>query len=284
VWVLGTDSNAERQFGPAFNLSHHLVLAYGQTSRQVPVGSELKWDTPEKSTDKVEFESIGRWTLQRFVDPYFALRLDTQFLDQSSPVGDLYFTPIRLKETAGVARVLMKTEDSEAITRLGFGFRQTLARTFTDPVTKATGSSTANDGGIEWQTNVTRPLLDKKILYKGQLLVFQPVFYSGSGDLEDFDARVLAGDASLPAEPAREAVADFWKSPDINFQNTFSAQITKSVGVALFAQLVYDKFDAAANVDPSRTLEQLVPEVRRNIRKSGQFKETLALTLSYRLF
>jgi hypothetical protein len=284
VWILGTDSNAERQFSTRFNLSNHLVLAYGQTSRQVPTGSGLRWDTPEKSTDKIEFESTGRWTLQSFVDPYFALRLDSQFLDQSSPIGDLYFTPIRLKETAGLARVLRKTEDSEAITRLGFGFRQTMAKAFVDAVTKETESSTSNDGGFEWQTSVTQPMLDKKVLYKGQLLVFQPVFFSGSSDLEDFDARVAAGEAGFPADPNREAVADFWKSPDVNFQNTFSASITKYLGVVLFMQLVYDKFDAAANIDNARPLAELQPEVLRNVRKAGQFKQTLALTLTYRLF
>lgn len=284
VWVLGTDTNAGRQFSRSFNLANHLVLAYGQTSKQVPDGSELKWDTPEKSTDKIEFESVGRWTLQKFVDPYLGLRLDSQFLDQSSPIGDLYLTPIRLKESAGVARVLRKTEDSETITRLGFGFRQTIARNFVDAVTKATASSTSNDGGIEWQTDVIQPLFEKKVLYKGQLLVFQPVFFSNSSDLEDFDARVIAGEPGFPAVPDREAVADFWRSPDVNFQNTFSAQITKYLGVALFMQLVYDKFDAAANVDGSRPLTELAPEIQRNIRKAGQFKETLALTLSYRLF
>jgi hypothetical protein len=52
----------------------------------------------------------------------------------------------------------------------------------------------------------------------------------------------------------------------------------------LFAQWVYDKFDAAANVDTTLPLDVLTAELDRNIRKRGQFKETLAIGLTYRLF
>jgi hypothetical protein len=287
VWTLGTDSRLERQFGARFNWSNHLVLAFGQTSKQEPDPDEsgdLDWDSPEKSTDKIEFESVGRWTLDTYVDPYVSLRLDSQFLDQSNPLGDETFNPIKLKESAGVARVLRKTEDSEAITRAGFGLRQTIGRTLIADPEVRTEHFTSNDGGLEWQTDVTQPVLGRKILWKAQLLVFHPLFYSRSDALEAFDARVAAGDASRPAEPAAERVADFWKAPDVNLQSAWSAEITKSIGVALFAQLVYDKFDSAANVDNGLPLAVLVPEIRRNVRKAGQFKETLALTLSYRMF
>ena len=79
-------------------------------------------------------------------------------------------------------------------------------------------------------------------------------------------------------------MADFWKSPDVNFQNTFTAQITKHLSVNLFAQWSYDKFDAAANVDATQPVAAQIAEIDRNVRKAGQFRETLALGLSYRLF
>jgi hypothetical protein len=211
------------------------------------------------------------------VDPYVSLRLDSQFLDQSSPLGDIKFNPVKLTESAGIARLLRKTADSEAITRLGFGFRQTLASSIV-PSTLEKESFTTNDGGLEWQTSVTQPILEKKVLYRGQLLVFQPVFYSKSSALEDFDALALA------ANPGRESVADFWKTPEVNFQNTFTAAITKSLSVGLEAVLVYDKFNSAANVDPSRPIADQIPEIDRNVRKAGQFKEVLAVGFTYRLF
>lgn len=280
VWVVGGNLTAERQFNRRFNLAKSLTLAYGQTTRQVPESGDpgkLVWDTPDKTTDQILLESTGRFTLDSWADPYFALRAETQFQDQSDPVGTLAFNPVKIKESAGIARVIEKTEDRETITRLGFGIRQTFGRTFLDPVTKATGSFTSNDGGFEWQTNMTRPMLDKKVVYKGQLLVFQPLFFSNAHALEVFDAEARA------ADPTREAVADFWRTTDVDFQNSFTAQITKSLGVTLVAQLRYDKFDSAAQVDNTRPLAARLVEIDRNIRKAGQFKEVLAIALTYRL-
>lgn len=281
VWVAGAATTAERQFSRRFHLANSLQLAYGQTSQQVADPADpsgRRWDSPDKTTDQILFEATGRLTLDSFVDPYFGVRAESQFQDQSDPAGALTFNPIRLKQSAGIARVLEKTADRELITRLGVGFRQTLTRAFVDPATRERRRFTSNDGGFEWQTQMTRPMLDKKVLYKGQLLVFQPVFYSKSGALEDFDA------AARVALPGREPVADFWKAPDLDFLNTFSAQITKSLGVNLIVQWRYDKFDAATPLEAGQPIAAQAAVVDRGIRKAGQFKEVLALSVSYRLF
>ncbi len=282
VWVLGSASSAERQFTKRFHSANTLNLAYGQTSRQEADANDPNarvWSEPDKTTDQILFESVGRFTLERYVDPYFALRAESQFQDESNPLGVVRVNPIKLKETAGVARVLEKTESRETITRFGFGFRQTLGRDLVAVDPRKTESYSSNDGGFEWQTNVKRPVLDGKVLWTSTLLVFQPVFYSGSSDLEQLDADVAAQSAV-----AHEAVADFWKSTDVNFQNTFTAQITKHLNVNLFAQWVYDKYDATANLDPAAPLAARLAVVDRGTRKAGQFKETLALGFSYRLF
>ena len=131
AWVVNTDFTAKRQFSPTFNLSNLLQLAYGQTTQQSKdANGNLHWDVPDKSSDLIAFESVGRFTLQSFADPYFALRLDTQFRDLDNPLGELNFNPIKVKESVGLARVLSKSEDAETITRLGFGLRQTFAQTF----------------------------------------------------------------------------------------------------------------------------------------------------------
>lgn len=282
VWVLSADLTAERQFNEVFNLSNQLQLAYGQTARQDTTASGLAWDRPEKSTDLIALESVGRFSLKTYVEPYLALRVESQFLDQSSPLGTIHFNPIKLKETAGIARVLVKREDAEASTRLGFGFRQTFAKSFTDPVTLATERYVSNDGGFEWQAQVKWPLLDKKVLYKGNLLVFQPLFYSEKDNLDAFDTEARA------ADPTFESVVDFWKTTDVAHQSIFSAQITKHLSVNLLMEWVYDKFDAAANVsfaaDTGKPLADRVAEIRRNVRKAGQFKEVLALGVTYQLF
>ncbi len=286
VWVLGAELAAERQFTPRYNLQNSLHAAYGQTTRQVADAADAHhytWDSPDKTTDLLSFESNSRWTLNTFVDPYFSFAAETQFADQSSPIGTIRFNPIKLKEAAGVARVLQKTESAELLTRFGFGFRQTLAKAWVDPVLRNQRSFTSQDGGFEWQTTATQPMLEKKVLYKGRLLVFQPVFYSKSSDLETVDRAVVDYVQATPGA-TRESVRDFWRAPDVGFQNEFTAQITKIVGVSLYAEFVYDKFDAAANVDPTLAPADALRELDRNTRKAGQYKQTLALAVTYRLF
>lgn len=280
VWVLNSDLTAGRQFSKKFNLANQLQLAYGQTSKQTPDPDdpdELRWESPEKSTDLIQEESVGRFTLGAFVDPYLAFRLDSQFLDQSSPLGSIGFNPVKLTESGGIARVFEKTEKSELITRLGLGFRQAFRKSFTGDGLEKVSTST-NDGGIEWQTTAVKPLSKERILYKGKLLVFAPVFFSESGALDDFDQ------VALEFDPDREEVAGFWRVPDVNFQNTFTAQITKLLAVSLYAQFVYDKFDAATRVDPSLAPEAQIAAVDAGIRKAMQFKENLAVGLTYQLF
>jgi len=283
AWVANLDAAAERQFSTRFNLLNTLQLAYGQTSQQNrDAQGQLRWDTPDKSSDMIAFESTGRWTLQRFADPYFALRLDSQFQDQSDPVGDILFNPVKLKESAGIARVLLKTDSAQVITRLGFGFRQTMGSSFSDPVTRTKDFFVSNDGGVEWQTNAIGRMLDNRVLFIGRVLVFQPVFYSAHDQLQQFDA--IAG----AANPTYEPVQDFWKATDVDVQATFSTAITKHINVNLFAQFLYDKFDTAANVEG--TLEKTLAngylpgnDIERNVRKAGQFKQTLAIGISYQL-
>jgi hypothetical protein len=53
----------------------------------------------------------------------------------------------------------------------------------------------------------------------------------------------------------------FWPSVDINWENIFSASVTKYVVVNLYTQWLYDK----------------------QIDKRGRFKETLSLGLTYKL-
>ncbi len=280
VWVLTSDAKAERQFTTRYNLSNHLQLAYGQSAQQKrdPADpSRQVWGHPQKSNDLILFESVSRFTLGGWVDPYAALRLDSQFRDESNPTGVIPFSPAKLTESAGIARVLQKTAERELITRLGFGVVEIFARQF-DPATGERVRISTNDGGLEWQTNATQPLLGKQVLYKGQLRAFWPLYFSRSRALEQFDrdARAFA--------PGREAVADFWKTPSVDFQNLFTAQITKLLSVNLAVQWVYLEFDPATDVDNSKPIADRILAVDHGVRKAGQLREVLSVGLTYRLF
>ncbi len=280
-WLSKLDVLAERQFSPRFNWRNTLEVRYGETSQQRrdEVDPTLRsWDSPQKSSDMLTFESVGRWTLQAFADPYVALRAETQFLDESSPLGSIPFNPIRLKESAGIAKVFTKTETRELISRVGVGMRQTYGESFLvgPPVTRDNLSS--NDGGFEWFTTARYLMSSGRIEYKGDLLVFAPVFYSKDDALEAYDA------AAIALDPNHRAVTDDWRAPDVNWRNTLSSKITKVITVDLYLQMVYDKFDTAANVDESNSFADNDAEVKRNLRRAAQWKQTLALGLSYSIF
>ena len=284
-WVLNANLDAKRQFNESFNWSNQLQLAFGQTSTQEadPSNAGKKhWSTPDKTTDLILIESTARFTLHRFLDPYASFRLDSQFLDETDPIGRLLFNPVKLTETAGGARVLDSGDGREWIARAGFGFRQTFARTFADSTGDSTEGFRNYDGGFEVQTSAKYPLADKKIVYDGKLLLFWPVFYNETDNLEEFDRLAIATD------PTRVPVAEYWKAVDVNFQNTFTAEITSWLNVNLYAQLVYDKFDTATKVavegveGDDEKLAKLIKDVDRGIRKSGQFKQTLGVGLTYK--
>lgn len=284
-WTITGESTAKRQLSRNWNWSNLLRLAYGQTGRQEsdPDNPDRNvWQPPDKTTDQILAESTARLTLGGYVDPFFGLRLDSQFLDESfEPLGTLKINPVRLTETAGVARLFRKTEHAELISRLGLGARQTFSRervAISDGAVETRSFST-NDGGLEWLTTAVQPVTrDNKIVYKGRLLVFAPLFFSKSSDLEEFDRRALA------AHPGRDEVGGFWKTPDVDFQNELVFAVTKSVSMNVFVHAVYDKFDASTNVDLSQGIDTLIPIVDRSVRRKAQYKETLALGITYKLF
>jgi hypothetical protein len=280
-WLSKIDATAERQFTTRFNWRNVFELRYGETSQQRrdDLDPTLRsWDKPQKSSDLLAFESIGRWTLQAFADPYASFRAESQFLDQSSPLGSIPFNPIRLKETAGIAKVFKKSETTELISRVGVGARQTFGESFLvgPPVTRDAFSS--NDGGFEWFTNAKWPMAKGRIEYKGDLLVFAPIFYSKDDALDAYDA------AATALDPNHRNIADDWRVPDVNWRNTLSSKITKVITVDLYLQLVYDKFDTAANVDEANSFADNDAEVKRNLRRAAQWKQTLAFGLSYAMF
>ena len=100
-----------------------------------------------------------------------------------------------------------------------------------------------NDSGMEFVSGFRTPLADGAITLTSDLTVYQAFYYSESDALE-----------GLPG-------ADDWKSPDVNWENTFSAGITEHIVVNLYVQVLYDK--------------EIDPDVR--------LKETLSLGFTFKL-
>jgi len=282
VYVSRIDGAAERQVNQRFNTLTTLTLAYGQTSRQqTDPGdpSRLVWEPPATTDDQVTLETVARFALRWINEPYVAYRVDSQFFDASEPNGKLPLNPVGMKLSTGLARLLAARDELEIITRAGVGARYAIGRNYTlPPPSQATERYEKVDTGFEWVTTAVVPILSGRGRYRGRLGVFRAFTDSQAGALKRYDA------IAAEIDPGHQPVADYWKSPDVNFENVFSAEITHYLGVEFSTQWVYNKLYPDVDVDPRLEPDVLVPMVEGNVRRAGQFRESLALTLSLRAF
>jgi len=247
AWALNSNSLAERQFNPKLNNKTSLKLFFGQTHNQ---DKETKtWEKPVKSTDRIDLESVLRFTLGGFVDPYASGRFESQFLDASDPDNERLVNPMLFTESFGIAKVLTKVDMREWSVRLGGAFRQSYDRDIRDTTSPCcTGPEVAkrdlstNDGGLLFVSDFTAPLSENKITITSKLSVYKAFFYSEKDKL-----------AGLPN-------ADNWKAPDVNWESMMTASITKYLMVNLYVQLLYDK----------------------EVSLAGRLKQTLSLGLTYK--
>ena len=241
-WTFNSNSLAEKQLNPKVRTRNTLKLSFGQTHSQ-DKGTK-NWAKPTKSTDLIDFETLFSFTLGAFADPFAASRVETQFLDASDPEKDRFLNPLTFTESFGFIKVLIKQEKREWTARLGGGLRQHVNRdVLVDVLTDKRETQTANDGGLEFVSEFKTPLAQERITICSKLILFQALYNS--------EADKLTG---LPNE-------NYWKSPDVNWENTFTAGITKYLMVNLYSQLLYDK----------------------EVNLGGRFKQTLALGLTYKL-
>lgn len=236
TWASNINGSAEKQLRPRLLTKNTLKLAFGQTHIQQK--DTNNWDHPQKSTDLIDFESTLRITFDSFVEPIIAFRALSQFVDYGDPAQKKYINPTVLTETAGVAKVFIKEEKRELITRLTAGVRQHIDQKRIEP-----DPTVEHDVGFEFVADFKTPLAGDRIDYTSKLSVFQDFYYSEADRLK-----------GLPQE-------NDWKSPDINWENIFSASITKYLMVNLYTQFLYDK----------------------QIDKAGRFKQTLSLGLTFKL-
>ncbi len=254
-WTLNANLGAEKQLSPKLNWRNTLKLSFGQTHRetrtQIADKVRRSWMAPQKSTDRIFFETLGRATLGYLVDPFVGVTLESQFYDpaDSAVTGGPSVTirrfvhPMLITESAGVGRTISKNERTELYSRFGFAVRERLTRDVVsfDPKHLKTASTT--DGGLEWVTDYTRTF-GTNLKYVSKLRAFKAFFNSESDDLK-----------GLPN-------ADYWKTTDVAWENTLSASVAKYVQVSLFFELLYDK----------------------EIDLRGRFRETLEFGLAYKLF
>jgi len=229
-WSMNFNYQLQKQIHAKMHNKNTLKLAFGQTHSQDKATHD--WKKPEKSTDLIDFESLLRFTLGSYVDPFAAFRLESKFYDNSIPDDTKVLNPMTFTESFGIARVFVKAEKKELSSRLGGAFKQFKNR-----------DESSNNGGIEFIADYKTPVLSSNIDFSSKLILYKALYYSESDKLEGLENE------------------DYWKAVDVNWENIFSANIAKYLTANLYMQLLYDK----------------------ELSLKGQFKETLALGLTYKL-
>lgn len=219
-WVWNANGIFEKQISPKFRFKNTSKLSFGQTHIQDKTTKD--WNPPQKSTDLIDIENLGLFTLHKYVDPYAGIRLETQFYDASVPGIDRLLSPARLTESAGIARVFYKKEKDELLSRLGFALRQIISQDVVDTVLATTETNTTNDGGLEWVSDL-KLTLSQTLNYTSKLSVYKALFYSEADKVKGTE------------------MENYWKAVDFNWENRLNANVSKYIVVSLYTQLLYDK-------------------------------------------
>jgi hypothetical protein len=276
VWNGAFDGRMEKQFSEHSNWRNTLKLTYGQThSQERDADGNLYWQKPDKTDDIIDFESFYRWTQKSGWDPFVALSFKSMFDDRNDAFGrSIMFNPMSLSPSAGLARKFVDREDRSLLARVGVAYILNSRRFFTeDPPSTATISETSDELAAEAVVEYKVGALDKRVDWESKLTLILPFLYSGKSVFED---DLTPADWGLPDD-----VATYTTTLDVDWENTFTANITKVISVKLYVRWVYDKYDNT--VTPVIENGELInaPDVTTAIRKAGQFKQTLALGFGY---
>ena len=276
VWNGNLDARFEKQFTETANWRNTLKLAYGQTHKQERNNQgNLFWQKPDKTDDLIDFESFFRWTTQSGWDPYVAFNFTSLFQDLTDAQGrEINFNPMSFKESAGLSRTVINEENRKLMTRLGIAFIQNTRKYFPEAApSTATESEGSNEVAAEWITEYKVKALNERVDWESKLTLSLPISYSGKSVFED---------GFVSASTLPEDIASYTTTVDVDWDNTFTTNLTKVISVKLFVRWVYDKYDNTVKpvVDESNNLVNEA-DVITAIRKGGQFKQTLALGIGY---
>ncbi len=210
-WTAKTNSSAEKQMLDFLHNKNSLKLSFGQTHQQaVNASGEKYWAKPDISVDKIDFESLFKFTLGTFVDPFVSGRWESRFIDNITSTDTRTINPHLFTESAGAARVFINQEYQKLESRLGGALRQHYDRYDSDFTT---------DGGIESVTEYTKIFSERGINFKSRLNLYQALYNSESDDL----------------------LKDDWKALDIYWENSLNMKIWSVISMSLTYDLKYDK-------------------------------------------
>lgn len=217
TWNINLDFAAEKQLTKKLFNSNTIKLNYGQTAVQEEVDGDKEWADFEESQDKIEAETIFKFTLGKFVDPYVSLFGSSVFSDDREGYAERRINPVTLKEGFGASRLFIDKERTKFDGRLGGAARQLVDKNFEN-----TGETDAtNDIGLElifsFKTSNEKQWLD----FSSQFELYESLYRNGQDELTDAE------------------ISDI-RTPDIKWVNTLKLNVTKLLIFNLGAELLYD--------------------------------------------
>ncbi len=186
----------------------------------------------QKAADEINLETVYTYKIAKLLNPYASVKFLSQIANGfnygTHPATQISaaFDPLYLTESIGLGY----TPNKHIKTRLGAAVKQTISNSkygfADDPATPGKIESSKNEVGAESVTELNFPV-SEKIIYNGKLELFS--------DLSAIN------------------------TVDVNWDNTFSAQVSDLIKVSFNFKLFYD----------------------RDISVKRQLKQTLAVGLSY---
>ena len=210
TWVAQSNTTAQKQMKEWLNNKNTLKLAFGQTHQEkgdIDGDGEVEWGSGQKSTDKIDFESLFRFTLKSFVDPYMALRMESQFVDESG-AKKYYVNPMLFTESAGIMKSIINADKTKLSLRLGAAIRENVDRKL---------DVTPVDGGAEAVAEFKKIFGDAAASYNSRLSVYQAIFNS------------------------EKDPNGYWKETDYRWENMLSTKLFGLLSANLSFDIVYDR-------------------------------------------
>ncbi|MFO8144233.1 MAG: DUF3078 domain-containing protein [Candidatus Syntrophosphaera sp.] len=211
TWAASSNTIAQKQLKEWLRNKTMLKLAFGQThSQKTDALGEKYWEAPEKSTDKIDLESLMQFTLNSFVDPYIAARMESQFLDEVDGDETLFVNPMLFTESAGLMKSIINLDKTKLDLRVGGAIREHYDRRLDNvPI----------DGGVEAIADFRHAFATLNASYSSRLSAYQALFHSEEDELP----------------------TDDWKALDYKWENMLSFKLWELVSLNLTADLLYDK-------------------------------------------
>ncbi|HHV36907.1 MAG TPA: DUF481 domain-containing protein [Candidatus Cloacimonetes bacterium] len=222
TWLANGNFLAQKQLLKWLHNKNTIKAAFGQTHVQdTDSQGEKYWEAPTISTDKIDAETLYRFTLDGWVDPFAAGRLQTRFLDESQkPIDNTrIFNNMLFTESAGIMKNFLDSKNTLLSTRLGVAFRQDVDRDRLDPIADKKETFVTSDGGLEfvseYNKNIKFPL---ESTFKSKLNVYKALINSKSDELNND-----------------------WKAPVATWENTLNTKLFGAVSANFLFEMRYNK-------------------------------------------